>query len=80
MDVRGLHLALQFQTKLKWMPCLLLSLLHLITEEEWDVLGASLRHYPHSFRVYTRNKILPLVVFGELSESIQLPSGTARDG
>jgi len=34
----------------------------------------------HSFRVFTRNKTLTLVVFGELSASIQLPSWTARGG
>ena len=34
-----------FKSKLKWMPCLLLSLLPLIAEEEWDVLGASLRDF-----------------------------------
>ena len=31
--------------KLKWMPCLLLSLLHFIAVEEWGVLRSSLRDF-----------------------------------
>ena len=43
LEAFTLHLG--FKSKLKWMPCLLLSLLPLIAEEECDVLGASLRDF-----------------------------------